>query len=109
MAGPSVIQQVVLNTADLRADGRTYTGVLPAGETGGRLRRLLDSWLGADVSEASGSSYLSYRLTTDAGNRPTRFVLTWKVPVSGSGVYESVFTTTYRGWRASERIAKPAG
>nr|SBO90667.1 putative serine/threonine protein kinase [Nonomuraea gerenzanensis] len=107
-AGPSVIQQVVLNTSDIHPAGRTYTGVLPASATGGRLRMLLASWLGADVSEESGASYLNYRLTIDANNRPTKFSLTWKVPVSGTGTYESVFTTTYRGWRAGEPIGKPA-
>ncbi|MER7426552.1 serine/threonine-protein kinase [Nonomuraea rubra] len=109
MAGPSVIQQVVLNSTSMHADGRTYTGVLPASDTGGRLRWLLDSWLGADVSEASGASFLNFRLTIDEDNRPKRFSLNWKVPVSGSGTYESVFTTTYRGWRASEKITEPAG
>ncbi|GAA2213874.1 hypothetical protein GCM10009850_093370 [Nonomuraea monospora] len=106
-AGPSVIQQVVLNSTDIHPEGRTYTGVLRASEAGGRLRTLLGSWLGADVSEGSGASYLNYRLTIDAKNRPTKFSLTWKVPVSGTGTYESVFTTTYRDWRAGGKIAKP--
>ncbi|AQZ68223.1 putative serine/threonine protein kinase [[Actinomadura] parvosata subsp. kistnae] len=108
-AGPSIIQQIVLNTTNLQQSGRTYTGVLPASAAGGRLRTLLTSWLGADVSDGAGASYFSYRLTIDRDNRPTTFTLTWKVPVSGTGTYESDFTTTYRGWRAGGKISKPAG
>jgi hypothetical protein len=107
MAGPSVVHQVVLHSTDLRRTGRTYSGALPTIKTSGRLRMLLGSWLGGSVDEANDNSYINYELTIDADSRPTKFVLTWKVPVSGSGVYESTFTTTYRGWKESGAITKP--
>jgi hypothetical protein len=107
MAGPSVVHQVVLHSTDVRRTGRTYSGALPTIKTSGRLRMLLGSWLGGSVDEANDNSYINYELTIDADNRPTKFVLTWKVPVSGSGVYESTFTTTYRGWKGTGAITKP--
>ncbi|MGW5154432.1 serine/threonine protein kinase [Nonomuraea wenchangensis] len=108
-AGPSVIQEVVLNTTRMHREGRTYSGVLPASETSGRLRMLLGSWLGGDLDEGSDGSYVTYRLTIDANNRPKKFSLIWKVPVGDRGTYESEFTTTYRGWKESGEISKPAG
>jgi hypothetical protein len=107
MAGPSVVHQVVLHSTDVRRTGRTYSGALPTIKTSGRLRMLLGSWLGGSVDEANDNSYINYELTIDADNRPTKFVLAWKVPVSGSGVYESTFTTTYRGWKETGAITKP--
>jgi hypothetical protein len=59
------------------------------------------------VGEENDNSYISYKLTIDADNRPTSFVLTWKVPVSGSGTYESEFATTYSGWEKTGKISKP--
>ncbi|MET7999431.1 hypothetical protein [Nonomuraea glycinis] len=73
----------------------------------GRLRMLLGSWLGGSVDEQNDNSYIDYKLTIDADNRPTSFVLTWEVPVSGSGTYESEFTTTYSGWQKTGKISKP--
>ncbi|WP_327107324.1 serine/threonine protein kinase [Nonomuraea glycinis] len=106
-AGPSVIHQLVQNSADVRRTDRTYSGGLPTTRTSGPLRMLLDSWRGGNVGEENDNSYLSYKLTVDADNRPTSFVLTWKVPVSGSGTYESEFATTYSGWQKTGKISKP--
>ncbi|MGN9781349.1 serine/threonine protein kinase [Nonomuraea sp. ZG12] len=108
LAGPSVVHQVVMHSADMRRTGRTYSGGLRTAETSGRLRMLLDSWRGGNVDGQDDNSYIDYELTVDEDNRPEKFVLTWKVPVSGSGMYESVFTTTYRGWKEAGEISKPA-
>ena len=67
----------------------------------------LGSWRGGNVGAEDDNSYIDYQLTLDAGTRPTKFVLTWKVPVSGSGTYESTFTTTYSGWKGTGDITKP--
>ncbi len=107
MAGPSVIRQLVAHSMDVRRTGRTYSGGLPTIKTSGRSRMLLNSWLGGSVDERNDNSYINYRLTIDADNRPTRFALVWKVPVSGSGTYESTFTTTYKGWKKAGEITKP--
>jgi serine/threonine protein kinase len=106
-AGPSVVHQVVLHSTGMRRTGRTYFGGLPTKETSGRLRMLLGSWRGGNVDAEDDNSYIDYQLTLDAGNRPKKFVLTWKVPVSGSGTYESTFTTTYSGWKGTGDITKP--
>jgi hypothetical protein len=108
-AGPSVIHEVVVNTTQIHREGRTYSGALPASETSGRLRMLLSSWLGRDLDDGPGGSYVTYTLKIDATNRPTKFSLIWKVPAGGRGTYESEFTTTYRGWKKSGEISKPAG
>ncbi|WP_165975085.1 hypothetical protein, partial [Nonomuraea deserti] len=104
MAGPSVIHQLVLHSTEMSRKGRTYSGVLPTARTSGRLRMLLGGW---QEGGSDDNSYLEYKLTIDANNRPAKFVLTWKVPVEGSGSYESVFTTTYRGWKETGEIFKP--
>ncbi|WP_405145073.1 serine/threonine protein kinase [Sphaerisporangium sp. NBC_01403] len=108
-AGPSIIHEVVVNTTQMHREGRTYSGALPASETSGRLRMLLSSWLGGDLDEGPGGSYVTYMLTIDANNRPTKFSLIWKVPAGDRGTYESEFTTTYHGWKKSGEISKPAG
>lgn len=108
MAGPYTVQQVVHNSENFHQAGRTYIGNLPATKTNGPLRSLLASWLGTDVSGATSSSYLSYRLTIDERNRPTKFSLTWKVPLDGGGTYASEFTTSYRGWAEDGEISKPS-
>ncbi|GII97266.1 hypothetical protein Ssi02_74970 [Sinosporangium siamense] len=106
-AGPSVIQELVLNTERMHRKGRTYSGVLPAGETSGRLRTLLSSWLGVDIDSETNNSFVSYTLAIDTENRPKKFNLVWKVPVGGGGTYESEFATTYRDWKTSGKITRP--
>jgi hypothetical protein len=66
------------------------------------LHQLFSPWRNA-VDE----SYVSYVLTIDEDDLPTRFALTWKVPVAGVGFYESTFTTRYRQWRQGQVIVAP--
>ncbi|TDD23911.1 hypothetical protein E1294_07735 [Nonomuraea diastatica] len=94
----------VLHSTEMSRKGRTCSGVLPTARTSGRLRMLLG---GRQEGSPDDNSYLEYKLTIDTNNRPAKFVLTWSVPVEGSGSYDSVFTTTYRGWKETGEISKP--
>ncbi|MFI0424199.1 serine/threonine protein kinase [Spongiactinospora sp. 9N601] len=106
-ASPSTIREVVANSTRMKRKGRAYSGVLAIEKTSGRLRDLLGAWLGGDVAEVSPTSYITYKLTIDSQDRPKNFRLTWCVPVGNAGIYESDFTTVYRGWKSNDTIKKP--
>ncbi|MFI6596029.1 serine/threonine protein kinase [Nonomuraea sp. NPDC050536] len=99
-AGPSVIREVVANSSRMRHSGHSYSGTLAIGQTSGRLRFLLDSWMSGDAVANSPRSYLTFSLSIDDDGLPERFRLTWCVPTGDGGVYRSEFTTDYSDWRS---------
>ncbi|WP_214321131.1 serine/threonine protein kinase [Nonomuraea sediminis] len=99
-ASPSVIRDVVANSSRMRHNGHTYSGTLDIGQTSGRLRFLLDSWMSGDAVANSPRSYLTFSLSIDDDGLPERFRLTWCVPTGDAGVYRSEFSTEYSDWRS---------
>ncbi|MET8142123.1 serine/threonine-protein kinase [Sphaerisporangium sp. NPDC005288] len=106
-AGPSIIREVVANSARMKHKGRNYSGTLAIEDTNGLLRQLLNSWSAGDVAETSADSYITFKLTIDSEDRPKKFEIAWCVPVSHVEIYKSVFTTTYSNWTTSHKITKP--
>ncbi|MFD8563132.1 serine/threonine protein kinase [Streptosporangium canum] len=106
-AGPSIISEVVANSTRMKHKGRTYSGALAIDRTNGPLREFLSSWVDGDVAETTPDSYLTYRLSIDAGSRPKRFHLVWCVPMGDGGIYRSEFSTAYSDWRSSGTIDVP--
>lgn len=103
-AGPSIIREVVANSARLKRKGRNYSGTLAIEDTTGPLRQLLNSWTGGDVAKANADSYITFKLTIDIEDRPKKFEIAWCVPITDAEIYKSVFTTTYKNWTTSHKI-----
>jgi hypothetical protein len=85
---------------------RVYSATVRMGAVGSGLRSAFFDFLNGD-DKTLDKSFVSYALTIDAEDRPTRFVLKWKLLVAEVGFYESSFTTTYRGWKSGEEIRVP--
>ncbi|MGS2640877.1 protein kinase domain-containing protein [Streptosporangium sp. LJ11] len=103
-AGPSIIREVVSNSARLKRKGRNYSGTLAIEDTNGSLRQLLNSWMGSDVTKMNADSYITFKLIIDNEDRPKKFEIAWCVPITDVEIYKSVFTTTYKNWTTSHKI-----
>ncbi|MFJ2033956.1 serine/threonine protein kinase [Streptosporangium sp. NPDC087985] len=103
-AGPSIIREIVANSARLKRKGRNYSGTLAIEDTNGPLRQLLNSWTGDDVAKTNADSYIIFKLTIDNEDRPKKFEIAWCVPITDVEIYKSVFTTTYKNWTTSHKI-----
>jgi len=99
----SVIE-LVAATPRLQRKGRTYTGGFPIRRAGADLRLYLLHWDGAKRRPSEG--YVSYTLTIDERDRPTRLRLSWQTSFDGA-ILASVFITRYHGWRDGEEIKPP--
>ncbi|MBO3746084.1 serine/threonine protein kinase [Streptosporangiaceae bacterium NEAU-GS5] len=103
--GVATIIELVGHTPKLVRKGHDYTGVVVGDEISAPLRPFLDGW--AEDEKLLQGSYLKYQLSVDTDIRPTKFVLVWKVPISGGGFYDSTFTSTYKAWKPGGPILKP--
>ncbi|MGV9777939.1 serine/threonine protein kinase [Streptosporangium sp. NPDC003464] len=103
-AGPSIIREVVANSARLKRKGRNYSGTLAIEDTNGPLRQLLNSWTGGDIAKKNADSYITFKLAIDNEDRPKKFEIAWYVPITDVEIYKSVFTTTYKNWTTSHKI-----
>jgi predicted Ser/Thr protein kinase len=100
------ILELIAGSRQVRRVKGVYSATVKMEAAGYDLRHAFLDFLGGD-DKALNTSFVSYALTIDAEDRPTRFVLRWKFPVAEVGFYESVFTTTYRGWRSGGEIRVP--
>ncbi|MEO3810676.1 hypothetical protein ABGB17_16875 [Sphaerisporangium sp. B11E5] len=96
------VLELIASSRGVRRSGRTYSASIAMSSAGGDLHQLFTSWL-----EAVDKTYLSYTVTIDESDLPSMFRLTWKVPVAGTGFYESTFTTTYARWHQGGPIPDP--
>ncbi|GAA1256836.1 hypothetical protein GCM10009677_03830 [Sphaerisporangium rubeum] len=96
------ILELIAASRGVRRKGRTYSASISTSSAGVGLHQLFGPW-NANLD----ATYLSYSITIDGSELPTRFELTWKVPVGGAGFYESSFVTSYGNWRSGPPITDP--
>ncbi|MFC6081964.1 serine/threonine-protein kinase [Sphaerisporangium aureirubrum] len=94
--------EIIAVSRSVRRDGRTYSASISMSAAGADLHQLFTPW-----NQAVDKTYVSYTVTIDPADLPVEFRLIWKVPIAGTGFYESSFTTRYASWRQGSPIHEP--
>lgn len=100
-ASVETILELLASTRRIRRKRSTYSGSVSVDEATLALQALFEPW-----GSGQKLGYLSYSITIDANDLPTKMKIVWRFPTV-RGFYDSMFETKYSDWRTSAPIPTP--